>query len=522
MKIFIGRENEIDLLRKRIAAFLEGYRQNIAIIGKTLVGKTSLLQRVTRESLPNTLTLFINTEHTTYRAFIKKTCFALLHSFLASKNIQQADIFDLDHALAEAEKSIPQTTEMLKNAINQKENIEMLTAALDTFLKENPCKLIIVIENFVALQSYSKKIFTQLAKYILTQKDIMYIITSSQTREALKALSTDLNLLFGNFEIIHLTNLSYKDSETLLTLNAEAMPELFTKFLVDITDGHPYYLSCVANTLRNLQIKDWSNDIFIKVLAEIFSNEYSILYQLFNTRIQLIQNAFRADDDIISTLLVIVSGYKRMREIAFMLKIDTNTARVRLAKLAEEDIIGKSGALYHVTDTLFAVWLDCVLRQQIEFPHSEEQMQKNIQQAILEKISVFKETCARSKLDRIVELIHLFKDDTINLGKKNIILPQIQKYKVIPSGNENMSFIIGEGRQYLIVALKNGPASENDITEFANRCSYFRNKQLKKILISTNNTTDSSRLLAKEKKLLLWEEHEINALLRLYNKSILL
>ncbi|MEE8360040.1 MAG: hypothetical protein V3S04_03860, partial [Candidatus Omnitrophota bacterium] len=40
---FFGREKTIDLLRKRVNALTDGYRQNIALTGQNLAGKSSIL-----------------------------------------------------------------------------------------------------------------------------------------------------------------------------------------------------------------------------------------------------------------------------------------------------------------------------------------------------------------------------------------------------------------------------------------------------------------------------------------------
>ena len=123
----------------------------------------------------------------------------------------------------------------------------------------------------------------------------------------------------------------------------------------------------------------------------------------------------------------------------------------------------------------------------------------------------------------MVNLIKLFKDDTIAFGRKKILLPQIKKYKVIPSSKtKDLTYIIGEGRQYLILAFKNGVVTENDVLEFTNRCSYFKNRQIKKVLITPRSIPDTSKLLAKEKRLIIWEEPELKFLMRLYNKYIVI
>ena len=40
---FFGREEVLDLFNKRVAALKDGYRQNIALTGQSLSGKSSII-----------------------------------------------------------------------------------------------------------------------------------------------------------------------------------------------------------------------------------------------------------------------------------------------------------------------------------------------------------------------------------------------------------------------------------------------------------------------------------------------
>jgi len=241
---------------------------------------------------------------------------------------------------------------------------------------------------------------------------------------------------------------------------------------------------------------------------------------MFKNKILWIKTSFRDDKNILPILINISRGYRRLKEISSLLKIDTNSLRIKLVKMLEEELISKSGDLYYITDTLFSFWINSVLKISLELPLNQQRLKNQVQDIISERISSFEEINKKNRLERILDLIKLFKDDTINMGRKKLKLPQIQKYKVIGANSENMDYIIGEGKQYLIIALKNGAINENEVVEFSNRCRYFRNRQLKKIVLSTEDAPDNSRLVAKEKKLLFWEEKEINFLMKLYNKSL--
>lgn len=135
------------------------------------------------------------------------------------------------------------------------------------------------------------------------------------------------------------------------------------------------------------------------------------------------------------------------------------------------------------------------------------------------KFDAFTQTTIKDNLQRFIDLVQMFKDDTIKTGRKSISLPYIKRLKIVPAQSKDMKFIIGESKQYyLILAFKEGVPQDTEILEFSNRCSYFRHKQPKKIFITLQQGDETTKVLAKEKKLYFWEKEDINLLLRLYNK----
>ncbi len=526
--MFVGRKKELALVRKRIKSFSEGYRQNIAILAPPLTGKTSLLKTAFLDNPEKTVLINVSARNVEFSRFVKHILSSLLYNFLSSRSrispYKEISSYHIDYLLIQAEKIIPATTEKIKKTLSQeKHSFESISLPLDTFITEASQKIIFAIENFTYMRSFPKKVLSSLAKYIMVQKEIMYILTSSETTKAKDILSSELNLLFGNFEIIDLKNLSPKEGQILVNIQIENIPNLAAKFIAEITGGQPFYLSCLIQALKSYQIKSWDDEFLSEAISQILTSEYSLIYQKFSDRISTIQTLFKNDASIINILTAVAYGYRRIQEISSAVKIPAANIRNKLVKLTEERIISKSGMFYYITDIFFSFWLSNTLRIKREIPLSKEEIKHAVKLLIKEDYYKFKEMHNENELNQIISLIKLFKDDTVSLGRKKIILPQIRKYKVIPSSKtEDLTYIIGEGRQYLILAFKNGVVNENDILEFVNRCSYFKNRQIKKILITPKSIPDVSKLLAKEKRLIIWEEPELKFLMRLYNKYMVI
>ena len=81
--LFFGRESYLSLLRKRVQAHEGGYRQNIAVFGPPLVGKTSLLYNFLRTwNNQSIIPAYICLKEVCCAEFIDKFGSAILYNYL--------------------------------------------------------------------------------------------------------------------------------------------------------------------------------------------------------------------------------------------------------------------------------------------------------------------------------------------------------------------------------------------------------------------------------------------------------
>lgn len=528
--LFLTRQIQYRVLEKRVNSFLEGYRQNIAILGPNLSGKTYLMEQILKTISLKTdaLPLYIDLEYVNFSEFFKVIFTSLLFYYLKKK--KEHAIYDLDMLILETQDTIPKTVEKIKDSLNllytkEKVNFELITSTITEFINETNIKILFILDNFTAFKYFSKKIVSEFAKFIITQKDIMFIFLSKEIKKAEELLSQELNLLFGNFEKIYMENLSYKEAVSYLEVRLpEKLSVSLRKFLIELTEGFPFYLDAIIHDLQNLQDKVIDFELLRDVLTNLLISPESSLYQAFNNKISLIKSSYK-DNFLINPLLIsIASGYTRKKDLASILKVDYKNLAHRLSKLLETQIINKSGSFYYIPDKLFSFWTLSVFKNSVNAPLIfYEDKKEFIKNKLNEKFDEFNQATIKEDLQRFVELVYLFKDDTVKIGKKSISLPQIKRLKIVSAHNKDMKFIIGEAKQYyLILAFKEKMPQDTDILEFSNRCSYFRHKQPKKIFITLDKADVTTKVLAKEKRLFFWEGDDVNHLLRLYNKPLII
>ena len=84
---FFGRSETLGLFSKRVGGLKDGYRQNIAIVGPKLIGKSSLiLHFFSNFNHPKIIPIYIDLRPNSFNHFIYKFLGALLYQYLKNKN----------------------------------------------------------------------------------------------------------------------------------------------------------------------------------------------------------------------------------------------------------------------------------------------------------------------------------------------------------------------------------------------------------------------------------------------------
>ncbi len=207
---FFGRENILALLEKRVCAIKSGYRQNVAITGHMPTGKSSVLNHFLfmfkdSEILP----IYIEVLEGPFKQFATKFIGTLLYNYLKYNHKDAKD--NLVYLVKECEKDIPATISHIKNILKQIEANSNDTAYSELlnlssiFKEETKKRCVVILDEFHNLYRLGiKDHFRGFGKKIMTQKDTMYIVASSEVALIKKILSEKLALLFGNFEKITL------------------------------------------------------------------------------------------------------------------------------------------------------------------------------------------------------------------------------------------------------------------------------------------------------------------------------
>jgi hypothetical protein len=221
-------------------------------------------------------------------------------------------------------------------------------------------------------------------------------------------------------------------------------------------------------------------------------------------------------------LKFISEGYIRKRELASLSICDYKELNNKLQRLCELNYLEKLGNLYRIKDPLFSFWLNYIFRPQVSLSTLEYRRKREVwQKKLQEFIAIFKEDFFRDRVKKILDLVSLFKDDILKIGKEKLKLPLLKRIKLISFPNKLFHIIVGEGSEIVFIGIKETHLEDEDIVEFVKRVNALKTKKIKKIFISLEKITPNTRLIAKNHKLTIWDIEEVNRVLSIYNRSVI-
>jgi len=509
---------KLSALDKRVKAFTLGYRQNIAILGGDKEETSYLLNNyLTRNSSDELTYLYTSSAYAGGKEFFKAIAFSLLSDYTCKSE-------SLDNLINYASPVLISTTNFIKDCL-KKENISFLDVleAINKFINESNRNCVLIIEEFLSLAGIFNNFYQDFSKFIIIQRNCMVVLTTSNSRDAEKVLSGELNLLFGNFEKVFLDeNASLANYFYFKNLLAPLTPSpLFLSFFVNIFGANITYYDLMAQTIKNNYQSEDEEGSIIAIVKKTFYLRETYLFQKFIKKIDLIKFYFKDSITILKLLFALGQGYLRKSELVSLGIYNSKDLTNRLQKLLDLNYIESLGNIYKIRDSLFSFWLTSVFKSYFSPPVlNPQQKQTLLERDLREKFILFKEEFSKDKLKKIMQLFSSFKNDSLRLGKNKYQLPTIENAKVISYPTRDFHLLIGEGKEIVFAGIKEKNVEDKDIFDFIEKGSNIKGKKVKKIFVSLDNLPPTARLIAKNNKLTIWDINEINRLLTVYNKPI--
>lgn len=520
----IGRQTCFDILAKRAHGLRAGYRQNVAIIGDELIGKTHLISHFIKEFCDNHIVIaYLEIRPEPLENFARRFISVLLYSFLTNSALPLQE--NLQFLAKKANSYIPLTTKKINDILldlKKRKTSHVFSDLLglcDRITQETGKFCLVIFDEFHNLENLGiKNLYREWSRLLISQKNTMYIVASSRTFKAKHILSKDLSLLFGNFEIIPLEPFDTKTSHQYLEHN---LPPTYNKsglrnFLVHFTGGHPFYLKVIADEIG----KRAGDCPLSEILRELLFETSGILHQRFSNYLKCFLDKPRCGDSI-PILYQVSCGHTKIKDLAHIVGKTKKELMQRVSFLLESDAVSRSGDFLKINDRVFGFWLRFVYQEKLKsLTCSAENQKANFCSKIEATVQEFISCAQKPIMERVAEVMRLFEGEVAQIEKKRLRLTPFREIKPMEFTHRPLKEgIIGRSSERMwIMAFKTGPLTEEDISEFAKECKKYRKKLEQKIIVTFRDIDSNARLRALEEKIITWDADSLNQIFDLFSQ----
>ncbi|MBD3380012.1 MAG: AAA family ATPase [Candidatus Omnitrophica bacterium] len=526
-KKFFGREEVLANLNKRVTALKGGYRQNMALAGPMLTGKSSILRHFLKNiDDPDIIPVYIEMEEENFDVFCIRMMATLLYRFLDS--VGENTDGDLDLFRETARPYIPDTVkciDYIRAALSAKKKnaaYEKLLGLTSVFKTETGKSCIVILDEFHNLSNFGLKTpFKTFGKFIMVQKNTMYIVSSSQRTLLKELLSKKLSLLFGNFEVIDIDGFDPQTARSFMTEKMRGVrdTEKIMDFMIQLCGGNPFYLELLSNRFTELNRQSggkWtSRECLLEAFAGGLYESGGILNQYFTNNLNFFLEK-KSRKKYIPVLLALAAGNSRLKEIHKYLGRQDKQLSSKLAKLQHMDLVYKSGVFYKIQDKLFEFWMRNVYNLRSSSMIDDMDIRYiEFKKLVGEEYDSYLAFASRP-VDIIVrDLFSAFDKDKVSIRMHDRKLPKFDTVRLarISPGISELSARTGKTKW--VCRMKTAEmADEDDINDLWKKRSDLN--IVRKIFIPFKGIEHNAFLLAKEQNIWIWDTRELNNLLRIF------
>lgn len=508
---------KLSVLDKRLTAFNDGYRQNIAILANDIEEASYLLQNyIERKEENQSVYIHASTFYVGKKGLLKAVITSLLSSYLHK-------VDSLDNLIYSATPLLPETSQKVKACLKGSFDFLDILEILNTFINESQRRCVFIVEEFLGVANLFENFYNDFSKFIILQRNCMIILTASSERLAQKVLADELNLLFGNFEIISLNEKSFLNS--LLYLKKLLLPvrpsPFFLSFFVNTLGSNCIYYDLIGESIKRQYRPEDEVGSIAATLQEVLCQQETYCFQRFLKKIDQLKFTFKDFRSTLELLLALSQGYLRKKDILALGICDSRELNAKLQKLIDTNYIVNFGNIYKLADSLFSFWLSHVFTLHSHCPLLDpKQRRQFFKERLKKEVALFKEDFFTDSLKKVLQLFSSFKNDTLRLGKVRYSLPSVERTKTISDPQRDFHLVIGEGKEIIFAGIKGSNAEDSDIFDFIEKGTNIRGKGVRKIFISLGTLPSATRLIAKNNKITVWDLQDVNQLLHIYNKPV--
>lgn len=280
--------------------------------------------------------------------------------------------------------------------------------------------------------------------------------------------------------------------------------------MIRMTDGHPFYLSLMADRLQSTE------DLLESFSCELLDEKGRIAL-VFQKKIDFCLSLARDGSPYVRALLAVSEGRRKALTISTAIDKRVLEAKKILQRLVREDLLVKRGSFYGLEDPLFRFWLNHVYRKtsQIYIPDPAS-IQKELMHSLEKEFAAVESEGQIDITSRVEALLKEFRNDVVEVEQKKLQCPHFSEIAFRPTNGRVFPLIAKNPKVRWLCQISRQMIREEDILLFLDETKRYRKKLQRKIIIALDGIEQNARLLAQEAKIQLWNLRSFNQLLDLY------
>jgi hypothetical protein len=526
-KDFFAREDIFSDLQKSAQSVKQGYRQNIALIGSGLIGKSSVLLNFLSSLTDDKdiLPIYLDIKSASLKEFIvnfiDSSFYHAVKQYLAS-----GEETDKTVIVKNSQKFFPKSTDLANRVLalidsNSTDDAFSCVWDIPSLLSlESGRSVVVVVDEFNCISSFPvKKPYQILGQKIMVQQKTLFILSSSAAVTAKKILSEKLFLLFGGFKVIDIGPFNPSEAGDFIDKKSKAISiqKTVKDFMIAFTGGHPFYLSSIIAKI-NFAVEFGADKITFKrlssILSELLFSAGGVINQFFCDMLAGIHEVV-PEIGVLDALRSFINAGS-FSDISGRGTMPSAELACLIGRLLEFGLVEKSGSMYAITDPVFRMWIQVKSKSRnLCFDFMPNLELRDYETEIESRIASFKSDGLKSLDDRLKELICCFNNNHFFIDERVRVLPKVENIALQAVNDHNiLTAQAGKKKYFFIVSRKT--VNEEDVAGLQSSIKSLKTIKPKVVLITPFGIEPAAKLLAKQKHFLLWNREDVVRLLYFY------
>ena len=526
-----GRAEILDRILRRARDLTAGYRQNIALVGPPLIGKTSILQRAVdliREH-PPLLPVYLEIRPDASLAeFAERFASTLLYHYWSTGGREAPTT--LEDLWAACGPFVPKTVALLAKAVAKARRghasaLVALFEAPGTLRQESGRLCVIMVDEFHRIAAWGKALpFKALERQIMVQQETMYILASSSVPEARQILQERLAVLFGHFEVIPVGPLDLATGVRFLHDRA-GLADLGVPYLValaDLTEGRPFELDTLARAIRGADGEGvaTAEARIAEALTVTMFRPAGPLAQRCEEAVAGIPASWRTK--VLPVLSAVAEGHHRIQAIAEATGRTTREIAQSVRWLQTAGLVVRSGAFCRVENRLLRFWLQTAHGLRGGSVHLEPSAAE--QAFATRALALLTQATSRAPqavLEVMETLMRRFRNDLIELHGRRLRLPKMEVHTLLLPSVPRAVVGRHDGALWFCVPYST-IVRESDTVALVQTLRRVEKPWQRRIVVALEGIEINAKLFLQQQRFWVWELADVNYLLELYGLSRML